>query len=62
MTQVVQIDTGSAAQQERGTQRLIDIGEEEMWTEFLEKVNTMMLDEKKARQENDTNKGSELCV
>jgi len=33
-----------------------------MWTEFLEKVNTMMLDEKKARQENDTVKGAELCV
>ena len=42
-------------------QRLIEIGPEEMWTPFLESINAMMLEEKKARQENDSFKGSELC-
>lgn len=42
-------------------QRLIEIGADEMWTPFLESINSIMLEEKKARQENDSIKGSELC-
>jgi len=37
------------------------MGEEDMWTDFLEKINNIMLAEKKARQESDHNKGAELC-
>ena len=40
---------------------MIEIGPEEMWTPFLESINALMLEEKKARQENDSLKGSELC-
>ena len=32
-----------------------------MWTPFLEKINQIMLQEKKARQESDHVKGAELC-
>lgn len=32
-----------------------------MWTEFFEKINTIMLEEKKARQESDHQKGADLC-
>ena len=42
-------------------QRMIDVDEEEMWSPFLETINSLMLEEKKARQENDSNKGSEIC-
>ena len=42
-------------------QRLIEIGPEEQWTPFLESINAIMLQEKKARQDNDSIKGSELC-
>ena len=49
----------SSAKQE--PQRMIEIGPEEMWTPFLESINQLMLDEKKARQENDSHKGSEIC-
>ena len=42
-------------------QRLIEIGPDQEWTPFLEKINSIMLEEKKARQENDSFKGSELC-
>lgn len=50
------IDTAPKEQQ-----RMIEIGPEEMWTPFLESINALMLEEKKARQENDSLKGSELC-
>ena len=39
---------------------MIEIGPEEMWTPFLESINSLMLEEKKARQENDAFKGSEI--
>lgn len=42
--------------------RLIAMGEEDMWTDFLEKINCIMLEEKKARQLSDHIKGAELCV
>ena len=41
--------------------RLIALGEGDMWTPFLEKINGIMLEEKKARQESDHIKGAELC-
>lgn len=41
--------------------RLIDIGEDEMWTDFLEEVNKLLHEEKVARHENDAVKLSELC-
>ena len=41
--------------------RLIILGEGDMWTPFLEKINGIMLEEKKARQESDHVKGAELC-
>lgn len=40
---------------------MVEIGAEEMWTPFLEKINQLMVEEKKARQENDSFKGAELC-
>ena len=41
--------------------RLIEIGEEEMWSDFLEEVNKLLHDEKAARHENDAVKLSEIC-
>jgi 26S proteasome regulatory subunit N5 len=41
--------------------RLIEIGEEEMWTDFLEEVNKLLHEEKAARHENDAVKLSEIC-
>jgi hypothetical protein len=32
-----------------GKQRLIDIGPDEMWTDFLEQINDLMIEEKAAR-------------
>ena len=52
----MQIDTST-----KEVQRLIEIGPDDEWTPFLEKINAIMLEEKKARQENDSFKGSELC-
>ena len=46
---------------DKEAQRMIEIGPEEMWTPFLESINSLMLEEKKARQENDAFKGSEIC-
>lgn len=40
--------------------RLIDIGEEEMWTDFLEEVNKLLHEEKAARHENDAVKLSQI--
>jgi len=34
-------------------QRLVDIPAEEMWTDFLEQVNDLMIEEKAARQVGD---------
>jgi len=30
-------------------QRLIDVGPDEMWTDFLEQINDLMIEEKAAR-------------
>ena len=43
-------------------QRLIDIGPEEMWTPFLEEVNTLLIEEKVVRHENDHIKLAEICT
>lgn len=40
---------------------LISMGAEDMWNDFLEKINGLMLDEKKQRQLNDHIKGAEIC-
>ena len=54
------IDSGAAATGPIGQQRLLDVGDEP-WNDFYEMINSLMLEEKKCRQENDTFKGSELC-
>ena len=41
--------------------RLIEIGDEEMWTDFLEEVNKLLHEEKEARHENGATKLSEIC-
>ena len=56
MADAVMIDSRA-----KEAQRLIEIGPDEMGTPFLESINAIMLEEKKARQENDSIKGSELC-
>ena len=43
------------------TQRMIEIGADEVWTPFLENINSLMLEEKKQRQENEAFKGAEIC-
>jgi len=40
---------------------LIEIGADEAWTPFYESINQLMHEEKKARQENDSFKGAEIC-
>jgi hypothetical protein len=40
---------------------MIDIGPEEMWTDFLEEVNTLLWEEKALRHENDHVKLAEIC-
>ena len=32
-----------------GKQRLVEIGADEMWTDFLEQINDLMIEEKAAR-------------
>lgn len=54
-----QINTTGVAAKEH--QRMFEIGSEEMWTDFHEKINQFMLEEKQARQDNDSFKGAELC-
>jgi hypothetical protein len=41
--------------------RLIELGGEEMWTDFLEEVNKLLHEEKEARHENDAVKLGEIC-
>jgi hypothetical protein len=45
-----------------GKQRLIDVGPDEMWTDFLEQINDLMIEEKAARQVSDHNKLAEICT
>jgi hypothetical protein len=42
-------------------QRMIEISADEEWTPFLEKVNNMLIEEKKLRHEDDNIKLAELC-
>ena len=41
--------------------RQIEISADEEWTPFLEKVNEMLIEEKKARHEDDNAKLAEIC-
>ena len=43
------------------SERLIELGPEEMWTPFLEEENQLFIEEKAARHENDPNKVTEIC-
>ena len=43
-------------------QRMIELAEGEMWTPFLEEINTLLNDEKQYRHENDHVKQAEVCV
>lgn len=43
-------------------QRLVEIPAEEMWTDFLEQINDLMIEEKAARQVGDHQKLAEICV
>ena len=45
-----------------GKQRLVEVGPDEMWTDFLEQINDLMLEEKAARQVSDHNKLAEICT
>jgi len=42
-------------------QRMVEVGPEDMWTDFLEKINGMLIEEKKLRHENDHAKLAEVC-
>jgi len=41
---------------------LVEVGPDEMWTDFLEQVNDLMLEEKAARQVSDHVKLAEICL
>ena len=41
---------------------MIELAEDEMWTPFLEEINTLLIDEKHFRHEGDHIKQSEVCV
>ena len=45
-----------------GKQRLVEVAADEMWTDFLEQINDLMIEEKAARQISDHNKLAEICV
>lgn len=45
-----------------GKQRLIEIAPDEMWTDFLEQINDLMIEEKAARQASDHVKLAEICT
>ena len=40
---------------------MIEIGPDEQWTPFYENINSLMVEEKKQRQDNDAFKGAETC-
>ena len=42
-------------------QRILELAEGETWTLFFEKINDMLIEEKKARHEADHNRLAELC-
>lgn len=43
-------------------QRLVETAPDEMWTDFLEQVNDLMIEEKAARQISDHVKLAEICT
>ena len=45
-----------------GKQRLVEIGSDEIWTDFLEQINDLMIEEKAARQVSDHVKLAEICT
>jgi hypothetical protein len=42
-------------------QRILELKDDEMWEPFHDKINDMMLQEKKARAENNTEEGVKAC-
>jgi hypothetical protein len=42
-------------------QRILELKDDEMWEPFHDKINDMMLQEKKARAENNTEEGAKAC-
>jgi hypothetical protein len=42
--------------------RILEIPADEMWSPYYEEINELLYQEKKARQENDSNKSAEVCV
>jgi len=46
----------------QGPQRMIELADGEMWTDFLEEINTLLIQEKKARHEGDNAKLAEICT
>ena len=42
--------------------RMIEISADEEWTPFLERVNEMLIEEKKYRHEDDNIKLAEICT
>jgi len=45
-----------------GKQRLVETAADEMWTDFLEQINDLMIEEKAARQVSDHVKLAEICT
>jgi len=43
-------------------QRILELAEGEVWTPFFEKINDMLIVEKKARHDNDHSKSAEICI
>lgn len=43
-------------------QRLVEVGPDEIWTDFLEQINDLMIEEKAARQVSDHIKLAEICT
>ena len=41
--------------------RMVEIGPEDMWTDFHEHVNNLLIEEKRLRHENDHAKLAEVC-
>ena len=46
----------------QGPQRMIELADGEMWTDFLEEINNLLIQEKKARHEGDNIKLTEICT
>jgi hypothetical protein len=42
-------------------QRILELKDDEIWEPFHDKINDMMIQEKKARSENNTDDGAKVC-